>query len=210
MAAKTIITINRQYGSHGREIGRRVAQELRIPFYDKELIALSSRESGVSQSAFENVDEKPTRSLLYSIVTGASSAQGLYYQQPDALSGDKLFGIQADVIRKVAHESCVIVGRCADYLLRDEPGLISVFLHAPLCNRIENVRADYPNATDKEIEAILRKHDKQRANYYNFYTNQDWNCLFNYDLTINVEAVGQECAVGQIVSLAQKKAELPV
>jgi hypothetical protein len=205
MAAKFIITINRQYGSHGREIGRKVAQELGVKYYDKELISLAAQESGYAQSMFENADEKPSNSLLYSLVMGSYATKGWFYQQNDVFSSDKLFSIQAEVIRSVAVESCVIVGRCADFLLREEPGLITVFTHASMDHRIEAVRPNHPGATEKELANMLKRGDKNRANYYNYYTSREWANLMNYHLVIDTAFTGVDNAVALILELQKRK-----
>jgi cytidylate kinase len=205
MSAKFIITINRQYGSHGREIGRKLAEKLDVKYYDKELITLAAKESGYSRSLFENADEKPSNSLLYSLVMGSYAARGWFFQQDDVFSYDKLFSIQADVIRKVAAESCVIVGRCADFLLREEPGLITVFTHSPIEYRLKNARSDHPNISDKDLEALIRRADKSRANYYSYYTSRDWANLFNYNLAIDTSFTGIDGAVDLIINLKETR-----
>ena len=151
MSNKFVITINRQYGSGGRKLGKLLSEKLGVKFYDRELIALASKESGYVESIFENVDERPSKSLLYSMVMNSYATKGWFYQQDDALSGERLFSIQADVIRNVAEESCIIVGRCANYILREHPGLITVFTHAPIEARIANLRNDNPGLSDKSL-----------------------------------------------------------
>ena len=205
MAAKFIVTINRQYGSHGREIGRALADELGVKYYDRELITLASNASGFAQSFFENADEKPSNSLMYSLVMGSFATKGWFYQNNDLFSNDKLFAIKAEIIRKVASESCVIVGRCADFLLRDEPGLITVFTHAPIEYRIKNVRKEHPEASDKDLESMIRRMDKNRANYYNYYTSREWANLANYHLVIDTSFTGVDGAVKLILKLKELK-----
>jgi len=203
MAAEFIITINRQYGSHGREIGRALANELGVKYYDRELITLASKESGFAQSIFEKADEKPSNSLMYSIVMGSFATKGWFYQNDDIFSNDKLFAIQADVIRKVASDPCVIVGRCADFLLRNEPGLITVFTHAPIEYRIRNARKEHPGASDKDLESMIRRMDKSRANYYNYYTNREWANLSNYHLAFDTSFTGVDGAVKLIRNMKE-------
>jgi len=193
--SKYIITINRQYGSGGREVGRRLAEELRIPFYDKELISLAAKESGFTEAVFENADEKPSNSLLYSIVTGSYSPASWLMGTNEILTNDTLYGIQADVIRKIAAESCVIVGRCADFTLRDNPDLFTVFTHAPLEARCAVAIHENPNFNSREAENFVRKMDKTRANYYSYYANRPWDIALNYDLVINTDSLGVEGAV---------------
>ena len=201
MSNKFVITINRQYGSGGRKLGKHLSEKLGVKFYDRELIALASKESGYVESIFENVDERPSKSLLYSMVMNSYATKGWFYQQDDALSGERLFSIQADVIRNVAEESCIIVGRCANYILREHPGLITVFTHAPIEARIANLRNDNPGLSDKELENNIRRLDKQRKNYYSYYTGNDWTDVDNYHLSINTAATGIEGAAKLILEL---------
>lgn len=203
MSARSIITINRQYGSHGREIGRILASRLGVKYYDRELIALAAEESGFSPGMFEKVDEKPCDSLIYSIVMGSYATKGWFFQGDDIFSHDKLFAIQADVIRKVARESCIIVGRCADFLLRDEPGLITVFTHAPIKYRLKNARREHPGISDKDLENMIKRLDKSRANYYSYYTNREWANPSNYHLAIDTSLTGIEGAVKLIMDLKE-------
>ncbi|MGI6577593.1 MAG: AAA family ATPase [Eubacteriales bacterium] len=203
MADRFIITINRQYGSRGREIGMRLSELLGIKFYDRELIALASKESGYVETVFENADERPSKSLLFSLVMESYASKGWFYQQDDILSNEKLFAIQAEVIRNVAKESCIIVGRCADYILRDEPGLITVFTHAPVKYRIEGLRSENPGLDNKELESRIRRLDKQRANYYSYYTGRDWLSVENYHLAIDTSVTDVEGAVRMILDLKE-------
>lgn len=191
----TIITIGRQLGSGGRDIGRKLADKLGIKFYDKELIAEAAKESGLSENLFEGMDEKPTNSFLYSIVMGVQTGKGLYYQYSDALNGDNIFKIQSDVIKKLANEnSCVIVGRCADYILRNYPNLIKVFIHADKDFRKDRL-TNVLKMTPKEADTSMVKTDKNRANYYNFYTNNVWGSVENYHISLNSGAIGLDNSV---------------
>ncbi len=191
----TIITIGRQLGSGGRDIGRKLADKLGIKFYDKELIAEAAKESGLSENLFEGMDEKPTNSFLYSIVMGVQTGKGLYYQYSDALNGDNIFKIQSDVIKKLANEnSCVIVGRCADYILRNYPNLIKVFIHADKDFRKDRL-TNVLKMTPKEADTSMVKTDKNRANYYNFYTNNVWGSVENYHISLNSGAIGIDNSV---------------
>lgn len=163
-----IITIGRQYGSGGREIGKKLAENMGIPFYDNELITIASKESGMSQELFENIDETATSSLLYSLAIGAHMMGSRVSTINDMPIQDKLFLIQSNVIKKVAKEgSCVIVGRCADYILKDNPGCIKIFIHADLEFRKNRAVKEY-GEDSKHIDEMIRKIDKRRANYYNF------------------------------------------
>ena len=182
---KAIITIGRQLGSRGREIGRKLSEELGIKFYDKELIVEAAKHSGLSEKMFENIDEKPTNSFLYSLVMSMQPGSGLYNHYNDFLNNDSIFKIQSDVIREIASQnSCIIVGRCADYVLRDYEGLIKVFIHADVDTRTKRIMAR-DKVSEKDARNAVLKADKRRGNYYNFYTNGSWGNVNNYDVTLD-------------------------
>lgn len=164
-----IITIGRQFGSGGREIGEKVAKLLGYTFYDKEILTMAAEESGFSPAAMEHYDEKPTGSLIYSLyMTGAATSDNLPLNQQLAFA-------QFNVIRKVAqNDNCVIVGRCADYILREKKNLLTVFLHAPLEKRVDNVMKTQGLSSRSLAEKTIRKQDKARADYYNFFTHKKW------------------------------------
>lgn len=192
---KRVITIGRQYGSAGHDIGRLIAKELGYKFYDKELVEIAAKESNISSEAVKNFDEKASSSLLYSLVGGSYSVSGvagpLYYEMP---LNDKLFLAQSNVIKKLAREdNCVIVGRCADYVLEDEEDIevINVFVHAPLEHRVGRVM-DAFSLTQKKARERVVKTDKQRKTYYSYYANRDWGDMLNYDICINSKKLGVE------------------
>lgn len=190
--SNNVITICRQYCSGGKEIGKALADTLGYGFYDNELITLAAKEAGYPESTFEKVDEVPTNSLLYSLVLGSYGANGVG-AMPD---NDKLFGIQSDIIRNAAKkESCVIIGRCADYVLREEERLIRVFLRADMDFRVERYKKTVESADTKNPEAVLRKTDKKRAAYHRFYSGEEWDDMMNYDIVINTAKTGIEGAV---------------
>ncbi len=182
---KVIITIGRQLGSNGREIGKRLAKALNIPFYDKELIAEAAKQSGLSEKLFENADEKPTNSFLYSLVMSVQPGADLYTHYNDLINNDSIFKIQSDIINGIADKgSCIIVGRCADYVLRDRAELVKVFIHAGLDTRIKRI-AERDKVSEKDARNAVLKADKRRGNYYNFYTNEVWGDVKNYDIAID-------------------------
>ena len=186
----TIITIGRQFGSGGREIGQKLAGRLGIKCYDNELLDRAAKESGICQELFENHDEKPTNSFLYSLVMDTYS---MGYASA-ALSGmpinHKVFLAQFNAIKKIADEGpCVMVGRCADYALDDYPNRISVFIYGSMDKRIRRI-ADKYNFTDAKAKDVITKTDKQRASYYNYYTNKRWGDIASYDLCINSSILG--------------------
>lgn len=199
---KIIISIGRQYGSGGREIGQKLAEIFNIAFYDKELLTLAAKQSGFSEDILEENDEKHNTSFLYSLVMGT-------YSGGDNLPlNHKLFLAQFDTIKKLAEEkSCVIIGRCADYALEYNPNCIKVFIHADIDARIKRVIDHYGVDPDK-VEEVIKKTDKQRANYYNFYTGKKWGNIENYDITLNTSYVGIDGSVRVLERLIREKSGL--
>lgn len=195
----TIITIGRQFGSGGREIGKRLADELGIEFYDKELLSRAAKDSKICKELFETHDEKPTNSFLYSLVMDTYSmgfASGSVNEMP---LNHKIFLAQFDAIKKLAGEGpCVMVGRCADYALADCKDCFSVFVHADFDWRINRIAAKY-NKTPKEARDIITKTDKSRASYYNYYTNKKWGSAKSYNLCIDSSKYGIDNTVKAIV-----------
>lgn len=196
-----VITIGRQFGCGGHEIGTKLAEKLNVPYYDKELIKKAANDSGFDENLFYFYDEKPTRSFLFNV-----SAEG-YVPMGDAglTLEDRIVQYQFDTIRKVAGEgSCIVVGRCAEYILRDNPNLLSVFLHADKDYRLERVVNTYGyNQKDavKEIKAM----DKKRAKFHNFYCDDKWGDASTYDLCVDVSKFGVDLTVEMIYDLIQKK-----
>lgn len=195
-----IITISRQYGSGGREIGRKLAEALGIPFYDKEIITRAAKESGFAEAAFEKAEAKATNSLLYSIAMGmnAYGSQDMGYAHLSL--DDRIYLAQSDVIRKVAEEGpCVIVGRCADYVLKERKDVINIFVWATLPFRVErSVRLDGLDPAKAE-DSVLRM-DKRRANYYSYHANDKWGKVNNYHLSIQSDYGGIDKTV-EVVKL---------
>lgn len=197
---KIIITIGRQYGSGGKEIGERIAKELGIPFYDKELLTAAAKKSGICEEMFESHDEKPTSSFLYSLVVGS-------YASGQTPMNHKLFLAQFDAIKEIASQgSCVILGRCADYALEDDPDVINVFIHADMETRIKRA-VKYYNVEESKAEDIINKTDKQRASYYNFYSGKKWGNAGSYDLSVNSGFIGVDNTVKTIIDFVEKRKE---
>ncbi len=195
MKTNSVITIGRQFGSGGRYVGQLLAQKLDIPFYDKELLTEASKESGICEEIFEDHDEKPTRSLLFSLVTGVQMHADVSSMYMDMPLNHKIFLAQFDAIRKIASQGpCVIVGRCGDYVLRDMPNEISFFVKADMNSRVARA-VRYYGVDPQKAEETLRKADKRRANYYNYYATATWGDVNNYDLCVDTGAVGVEGAV---------------
>ena len=198
--AKTnsVITIGRQYGSGGRIIGRMLAERLEVPYYDKELLTEAAKQSGICEELFENLDEKPTRSLLFSLVTSIQGGRGENSMYMDMPLNHRIFLAQFDAIRRIANEGpCVLVGRCADYVLRDHPNLISVFIKADMSARV--ARAIERGADPAKAEDFVRKQDKQRASYYNYYSTTTWADITNYDICVDSSRLGYEGACDLLV-----------
>ena len=195
------LTIGRQFGSGGREVGKRVAQALGIPYYDKELLAVAAKESGLSHQFLESYDEKPTNSFFYSLVMGQqnllSGAHGVTVEQLAAKA-------QREAVLSVAEKgSCVIVGRCADYLLRDKPGLLRVYISADWDKRVERV-CQRDGVTPKEAEEKMRRMDKTRGAYYTFHTDRKWSAAETYDLCINSSRKGIEATAELILDFVRR------
>jgi cytidylate kinase len=195
-----IYTIGREFGSGGKVIGEKLAETLGIKLYDKELLQQAAKDSGFCQEIFENHDEKPTNSFLYSLVMDTYSA-GNYSSAPflDMPLNHKIFLAQFDSIKKIAQqESCVIVGRCADYALADEPDCMNIFVHANLDDRIKWV-SKRANITESKAKDQIQKNDKQRASYYNYYTSKKWGDSRSYDLTLNTSKLTTDQCVELII-----------
>ena len=174
MNTNFVINIGRQLGSGGREIGAELAKRLNIAFYDKELINIASKESGLSKHLFEEADEKASFSFSGGGLLGVRSSFMSDGYVNNYLCNESLFKIQSDVIRELAEkQSCVFVGRCADYILRDHPQALNVFISAPLTDRIERVSKNH-QLTEKKAKDFIEKTDKKRASYYNYYSNKRW------------------------------------
>lgn len=205
MSNNLIITIGRQYGSAGRQIGQQLAADLGIKCYDKEILAVAAKESGLCQELFETHDEKPTNSFLYSLVMDTYSMGYTSSGFVDMPINHKVFLAQFDAIKKLAEqESCVIVGRCADYALEEFPNAVSVFIHARLEARIRRIKRLYELSDDKAKDVIL-KTDKKRASYYNYYSSKKWGDAKSYNLSIDSSLVGVDGAVEMIKQFVEIK-----
>mgnify|MGYP002517640044 FL=1 len=190
MTNNTIITIGRQYGSGGHEIGATIAQDLGIKLYDKDMMKRAAKESGLCEELFETHDEKPTSSFLYSLVMDTYSLGYSASNYSDMPINHKLFLAQFDTIKKIADEEpCVMVGRCADYALEGRQNVVNVFIYADLEARIRRVARIY-DLTDAKAKDIIIKTDKKRASYYNYYTNKIWGDAKSYDLCIDSSKLG--------------------
>ena len=204
MAEKIVITIARQYGSGGREIGEKVARALGIKHYDENLITLAAREGNLDETVASKADESAANSLLYTLALGSNffgSAMNFGYKPP---LNDKLFLLQSDVIRRAAEEgSCVIIGRCADYVLRDHPRRLSVFVYGDLPHRKARVMERHEGLTEAQAIDLINKTDRRRSSYYNFYTGNKWGKYDNYHLAVNSSLLGIDKTAEMIADAAK-------
>lgn len=202
----TIITIGREFGSGGHQIGVELAKELGIPCYDKELLERAAKDSGLCQDIMEAHDEKPTGSFLFSLVMDTYSTS----RYPSTLYADmplnqKVFLAQFEAIKNVAEKGpCVIIGRCADYALENDKRLLSVFLYADMEYKIRRTAVLYDITDAKAKDKIVRL-DKSRASYYNYYTNKKWGSRESYDLMLDTGVLGIKGTVEVIKKAIEQK-----
>ncbi len=192
MENKIVITIARQFGSGGREIGNRLSEILGIPLYDRELITAAAEAGNLHPEVAEKADEKAASSLLYTLAMGSNifTSHGAGLSLP---VNDRLYLLQSDFIReKAAEGSCIIVGRCADHILKDNPNRFSVFVYAPLSVRRRRVTERHPELSENGALELINKTDKRRATYYNFYTGGKWGKYENYQIALDSGALGIE------------------
>lgn len=202
----TVITIGRQFGSGGREIGYVAADKLGIKLYDQEMLDRAAKDSGICQELFEAHDEKPTNSFLYSLVMDTYSlgysSVGNYTDMP---INHKVFLAQFNAIKKIAEEGpCILIGRCADYALEDNPNLLRLFIHADLDSRIRRIAGRF-DISDAKAKEMIQKTDKKRASYYNYYTNKRWGDAESYDACLNSSVLGLEGTTEAIIKLVELK-----
>ena len=191
---KIIVTIGREYGSGGRQIGKKISSMLGIPFYDKELLNRAAQESGIDQDVFDNMDEKRVTSLLFSIVRGIEK-RGSSPRKPDAgilTMNERLYLIQKQVLKNIAMEgSCVIMGRCSDVILKNDPNAVHFFIKAPMDYKIyllKEIEGLEPKAAEKMIKEI----DKERMGYHKYYTGEKWGQSENYNYIMDSSLLGVE------------------
>ena len=206
MSYDTVVAIGRQYGSGGREIGELLSRLMGVPFFDRELIALAAERSGVSRDVYAHIDETATNSLLYALSTGAYTFSSHFTSVSDLPLNDKLYIMQTNLIQDLVkqHGSCVIVGRCADYILKDDPRCLSVCIHAPLKDRVERI-SEKEGLSASQAESRIIKTDKKRANYYNFYTNREWGDVNHYDLCVNSSVLGRDKTAELILDFIKQR-----
>lgn len=202
---KVIIAISREFASGGRLVGKKLSEKLGIPFYDKELIELAAEKSGLSPDFIRNTEEQAKSSFMFNMASGTQNILGNYFIQYDVPVSDKTFFAQSAVIRELAEKEdkgCVIVGRCAGYILRENPHCVSVLLHSTIKDRADRAvdiyKMDYKGLADS-----LLKVDKARSNYHKYYTGENWMESRGYDLTLNTSKCGISGAVNAILSYVE-------
>lgn len=202
MKEKIVITIAREYGSGGRTIGKMLADKLGVHYYDKELIQLASEESGINAELFVKADEQvKSKGLFDKLTHTVYQGELLSPKSDDFLSSQNIFNYQAKIIKELAQkETCVIVGRCADFVLKDYDNVLSVFIHAPHEYCMEQAALKHGGMNAREIEKLILKTDKQRADYYKYHTGREWSDARNYDLCLDSSKLGFDRCVKEIIS----------
>ena len=210
MEKKIIITIGRQYGSGGAEVGKKLGQKLGIEVYDKEILKMTSEESGIRESYFHLADERAGKKLLYKIIQSMVPENTNPSLGNDLVSADNLFRFQSSVIRKLAQEqSCIFIGRCAEHVLAGTENLVRIFISADMDARFERIKAKGYYEEDDIIKNIKRM-DKERREYHNYFTGKDWEALENYDLILNSSQIGTDGCVECIVDYLKVRGLLDV
>lgn len=205
MNGNLVITIGRQCGSGGKRIGQKLAEVMGVKCYDKELLSVAAKDSGLCEELFETHDEKPTSSFLYSLVMDTYSLGYTTSAYMDMPINHKIFLAQFNTIKKLAdEESCVIVGRCADYALAEYPNTVSVFITANDEDRIKSLMEMY-KVDEAKAKDIMVKTDKKRSSYYNYYSSKKWSDAKSYDLCINSSVTGMDGAIEVIQAFAKVK-----
>ena len=197
-----IITVARGFGSGGKRIGMRLAGELGIPCYENQILTMASDESGINRELFAEVDEKLRGSYIVNRLKGLPSEYIIEPSKKNFVSDVNLFNFQAKIIRELARtQSCVIIGKCADYILRDEKNVLSVFVSAPMEFCVATVM-DKLCVSEAEAERMVIKTDKYRGDYYRYYSGgKAWNDPANYDLCLNSERLGDDGCIAAIKNM---------
>jgi len=209
MTQRYVITIGRQLGSGGREIGQKLSARLGIAFYDKELIRIASKESGLKEEFFERVDEQKHFSLFPGIL-GLRTALTDDFFSNYYLSNESLFRIQSDVMRRLATEgSCIFVGRCADYVMKDERNCLNLFICADTEDRIKRISVSH-KVSESKAKELTERTDKGRSSYYNYFSGKTWGAAESYHLCINSSVLGIDETVKLIWSVAVSRFSISV
>lgn len=200
-----IITIGREYGSMGCDIGKDLAKRLDIPYYDKELIERAAKETGIHKEIFEMHDEQKNQSLLFSIAMGGFGTSPSVSTAGSVSIVDRVFLAQIETIKKIAKEgSCVIIGRCANYILKSDFNCLNVFITANMEDKIK-YGVENEGLSEKKAKDVAIKTDKRRAAYYNYYTNEKWADRSGYDIMLNRSSIGLELCADIIEEIYKKK-----
>ena len=198
MSDHLIIALNREYGSGGKEIAEKLGKRLGLEVYDEDIADLAARRSGIRKDYFEKVDEKPTDSFLYMLAMNTFTMNTSMNPFENTLSSDKLFNKQAEVIQEIADkDDCIIVGRCAGYILRDEPKCVRIYNSADKDFRTKRIMAS-DHLDEKEAQKKIHSMDKKRDSYFGYYAGQDWKACHTYDLSISTSSLGIDKAVDLI------------
>jgi cytidylate kinase len=203
-----IINIGRQFGSGGLIVSKLLAQQLNMAIYDKELLQLAAKESGLCKEIFENVDEKKGFGWTFSWL---GIRNNIFSDEPmqNYLSNESLFLFQSEIIRQLANkQSSIFIGRCADYILRDYPNCINIFLTAHLEDRIQRISEQHPEYSADKLIEYIDKSDKRRASYYNYYTNKKWGDAKSYHLCINTSVLGIDGTINYIVEFIKLRKKI--
>lgn len=193
-----VITIARQYGSGGKTVGEMLAKEMGIPFYNDNLLKMASEESGISEQLFRQMDEKLKNSLFKRMSVDIYTGELIPPESSDFVSEKNLFNYQAEIIKRLAKtQSCVIIGRAADFILKDYPNVVSVFVHGSETFNLARAM-EYNSMTEEEMKKFIVKTDRYRADYYKHYTGREWTDARNYDLCLNSSKLGFQKCVEEI------------
>ena len=199
-----VINIGRQLGSGGRSIANLLAQHYGITAYDRNLIELAAKESGFSPEFFEKADERKWHGFFHAIFSNRSAANA-FGGADSCLSNDALFKVQSDIIRDLAEkESCIFVGRCADYILRDHPRSLHIFFTADLEDRVARMASE-KGITPEQAETLIERTDRNRADYYNYYSGKTWGAAESYDLCINTSHLGHEGTAEMLIEYIERR-----
>ena len=210
MDKKLIITINREYGSGGRIIGQQLSEKLGIPYYDDEIIKMASEHSAVAEQYFRMNDEKPGHNILQRIIGGIKNANNKPSIGDDIVSPDNLFRFESEVIRElVASESCILIGRCADFVLSSagENDFVSLFVYADLSKKVDRVM-EVDGVDAKEALKRVQKNNRIRKEYYKYYTGDEWDDMTHYDLPLNTSKISLDAGVELILQYLKLRGKL--
>ena len=204
MEDKFVIVIGRQFGSGGRTIGKKIAETLGVDYYDTELLSHAAETLGVQAHFFKDYDEKKP-SPLRALLQGAYGIADNFHSVP--LTGERIYSAQCKIIKDIAKKSsCVIVGRNADFILRGHPGLLSVFLHSPVENRVKRIKKRGDAISEEEALEMAQKHDRRRESFYNYYTgDKKWGVADNYHLCLDTSLLDNETVADIIIAVAKNK-----